>query len=565
MPTAPIILTSSFAPSAGGGGGAVDSVFGRTGAVVSGIDDYSKEQVNGLKLADVPAFSDVTVDNGSISLELGQALASVSRTGVIDGGVPSVDVDTTEFSIEDGTGIILDPFTDPDNPTWTGVSWTGKTGIPIANFPVSYIYADINGDIQQQATDWTTEDFRDKLILGTVVSFDGVNIDLVAPFVSYARGQSYLAQDYACGLGELNVSGNSYSNSSTDLKIKKTGGVTIQDSINSDISDKTPNDKTSLAEDPLTFNTIRSDGSGSFITDAGLTDINTTQMDDLNGGLIAIPNNKWVNINIAFYPGAGNQTTTFFPQIVYDNAETALANRENDALDDFGTNSRDNIRTLLTVKKGTTDLSPASGDAFFNDTGLFGRGGGVGGQSGIVQDQQSTYNVSEQPQTTTDAVRGAVQTKVGTGTDTDKAIEVLDGSDNVNYSIDGEGRVETVGLISSFVAGETISTGEACYLDSSREAYKADISDVTKSTGQIFIALEDVTATNSGRFTKFGNAPKRALASNFTVNAKLYLSTGGELTETATTVSGYVIREIGTADTTAILDTNVSTSWSIAV
>lgn len=50
--------TSKWTPGAvsGGGGGAVDSVFTRTGAVVSAIGDYTKEQITGLKTTDTPAF-----------------------------------------------------------------------------------------------------------------------------------------------------------------------------------------------------------------------------------------------------------------------------------------------------------------------------------------------------------------------------------------------------------------------------------------------------------------------------------------------------------------------------
>ena len=52
-----------------------------------------------------------------------------STTGVITGGVLTVNADTTKFDVSDGSGIIVDGFTDPDNPTITHVSWEGKTGI----------------------------------------------------------------------------------------------------------------------------------------------------------------------------------------------------------------------------------------------------------------------------------------------------------------------------------------------------------------------------------------------------------------------------------------------------
>lgn len=54
-------LLSGFFAKASTTGGAVSSVFGRTGTVVAVTDDYTKEQITGLKITDTPTFSGLSV------------------------------------------------------------------------------------------------------------------------------------------------------------------------------------------------------------------------------------------------------------------------------------------------------------------------------------------------------------------------------------------------------------------------------------------------------------------------------------------------------------------------
>lgn len=61
-----------------GGGGAVDSVHGRTGAVVSADGDYTQSEITGLKTSDSPQFTGLTIEGASITLN--------ETDGATDGG-----------------------------------------------------------------------------------------------------------------------------------------------------------------------------------------------------------------------------------------------------------------------------------------------------------------------------------------------------------------------------------------------------------------------------------------------------------------------------------------------
>jgi hypothetical protein len=59
---------AAFFNALGGGGGAVTSVFTRTGDVSAATDDYSKEQIAGLKTTDSPTFAGQTI-NGLANIQ----------------------------------------------------------------------------------------------------------------------------------------------------------------------------------------------------------------------------------------------------------------------------------------------------------------------------------------------------------------------------------------------------------------------------------------------------------------------------------------------------------------
>ena len=95
-------LLSGFFSNSGGGASAVTSVFTRTGDVAAAADDYTKEQITGLKTTDSPSFAGYKDADVTTAVKLGDvsnaALATTNKTLI---GATNELKDT------------LDNFTDP--------------------------------------------------------------------------------------------------------------------------------------------------------------------------------------------------------------------------------------------------------------------------------------------------------------------------------------------------------------------------------------------------------------------------------------------------------------------
>ena len=102
----------------------------------------------------------------------------------------------------------------------------------------------------------------------------------------------------------------------------------------------------------------------------------------------------------------------------------------------------------------------------------------------------------------------------------------------------------------SFTAGEDLTDGDLCYLKSDGNMWKADASAESTSSGLLGIALENISANNSGTFLIKG----RYTTTGLTTGDILYISeTAGEWTNTAPTTSTSIVRIIVYALSSTIL------------
>lgn len=379
-------------------------------------------------------------------------------TGLIAGGAMTPNADTTKFDISDGVGLVVDAFTDYANPDVDLVTWTGLTAIVptfIAGNNISFIAIDILGAVTQQATEFTSEQRRDLIVLGTLIHTNNVNITGSSD-VTHEVTSGYLVDDLAVAIGDLNLQGNNYNPASNDLTVRKESGQSFKANSNRSISVKDPNFSTSPVIDPLTFLYTYNDGSSGVTVIGGQTDIDPDQYDDGSGVLQAVANNKWTNQWFYFFPSTGVVAFRYGEAIYNSKAEaTAAALITNPS--SIGTGlTTEFIRTVCSIKKGATDLSDDT-EAVFSHTGKFGLTGGVGGGAGgTFQDLQDTYNNSITPEITTDSSRGAFSVKRGSTLDIDAVIEVLNGAGTQTFSISGNGDVVTNELT---VASEKIILG----------------------------------------------------------------------------------------------------------
>lgn len=319
----------------------------------------------------VPAEIEITIGANS-GLDVYRLNAIEGATGLISGG--AITRTGSTYEIEDGTGIIIDSFTDASNPTYKEVSWSGLTGLTPttpANI-ITRVYIDSDGNLQEQLSAFTAENRRDVVTIGSVITNDGVNISSVGQTAEITNGPIHTLYDFLECIGGINNSGNHYSSASTLLTIAKTAGSTCLRGANLANNDKDPNVLASPAESPIaSFNHLYHDGSGGFTIIPLQTVIDPDQYDDLSGTLAAVPNNRWTNQRIHFFPAFENFTAVQFGQVIYTSLAAAQAGASTEVFEPLPNITLSAIRTTLSVKSGTTDLSSAT-DAAFTNTGLFG-------------------------------------------------------------------------------------------------------------------------------------------------------------------------------------------------
>ncbi len=442
----------------------------------------------------------------SKGITLSKVLGNSAVTGTLEGGLITVNGgDGTKFDISDGQGYVVDQFTDPDNPTVTLVSWSSETALTpthAATF-VTFIAVNSSGTILQQATEHTIAQRRDLIVLGFVGTADGTNVNTTGD-ESNPIPIGYTGDCLARALDEINLSGNNYSAASTNLTIRREAGETFKPAINRFNDPKSPNRKTTAVDTGVTFIYIYDNGSGGLTLVPAQTNIDPDQLDDGSGTLAAVANNKWTNQIMYWFPNS-EIALVQYGDTEYSNlagAESAIPTMTFANL--FDTNETAAVRTILSVKKGTTDLSD-SNTAFVN-TGKFGFGGSGGGAGGTFQDMQDTYNNSVTPEILTDATRGAVTIQRGSAADSDNVLEGQNGAGTTTFEVDGNGDVtaKSVDIAASAaysVAGTAILSDSAgtmtiSNVDALDATSAASISAATAGVAQEYTKTQNFNATS---------------------------------------------------------------------
>lgn len=293
-----------------GGGGAVDSVFGRTGAVTAQSGDYTHEQVG---------VSD-------------EALAGAYVTGVLTGCEVTTNVDTTKYNVAEGTVLIVD-WTDPSDPKRTPVIFAGVTGVtpPDASLLFTANGIDINGNLvhagvafDESGAFFTNAQERQVACIQTAITNDGVN---VTPAESLRLAYEVPAAliDHIQNQGVTN-SGNQFV-ASTSTTIQKQAGTSSGLFINAVSDPQDPTPKTNAAIPTVSWFGNSRDGSGGF-------NVGVPPVSDLTAALLVydsnavslttMSNNKYQVKRIAFF-GTNDVTAITYGQDEYNSMAEARA------------------------------------------------------------------------------------------------------------------------------------------------------------------------------------------------------------------------------------------------
>ena len=300
-------------------------------------------------------------------------------------GSPQV---STTVTITAGEGVIVNNYTDPTDPTYTNVAWTEFTDVTVTSLGgADRTFFAINnvGTLLQQTTEFTAEEHRDVIHIGTAGHANHTNIVAVRSNPHAAFDPNVRLGDLAEAIGAFNVTGNVYENTGGGVTVDKTVGESYRLGNNFHTSKKSPDITEDAIDTTLSFNySYRNvvDGT-SFTLTTKTTLIDAGNYDFLGDGtLTALPANDWQVQVIKHFPGGAGHRIEY-GQTKYGTPEQAIADIPDVNHIHNPAFAEGIIRSYLVVRGGATDLSLIA-DAQFIEAGRFGVSGAAGSTGGGV-------------------------------------------------------------------------------------------------------------------------------------------------------------------------------------
>ncbi|WP_299074721.1 hypothetical protein [uncultured Paraglaciecola sp.] len=273
-------------------------------------------------------------------------------------GATTFDVAATKGQIRDGSA-------------YYNIDYAGATGVSVisTSSPSIYVYIDAAGALQQQTTEPTREEFREKLFL-TRLAFSGSTLAAQEQIANPSGQYTNTFRDYLSYVSSpkkgLALSGNA------SLTFQVAAGSIFELGTNNAGSYTNPNELSFSAQDPTTFFYLKQDATIA----TAQTSINVTQYDD--GGTLTNMTNNRFKIMVVYKFNSGNHVVQE-SQDQYsslDEAQAAISTRtfvENAAL------ANGTRLGWILVKKNATDLTDTSEARFVQDNGSFSTSVGVTG------------------------------------------------------------------------------------------------------------------------------------------------------------------------------------------
>lgn len=311
--------------------------------------------------------------SGSLS---GVGLAEI-ETGWLSGGDVTINGgDPAKYDIASGTIWVQGQTAPVSFGPFIGVS---PTDIATTQFTGNAINA--AGALVQRNTTPTPAERRTTALLQYAVHVDNATVTSIDDTRHLAQHVTSALVDFAFAIGSLNK-GNNYLPRASDTTTQKLEGITSLIHFQGAVSLTAPNDKTDVAEDPVTgIVQISRDGAGGFDR-VFINSIPVGFWDNDTGTLLATP--KYVIYQMRFLAGV---TACIVGQQTYDTLDEAVANVfvADPVLPSSVTQILNNYRTAIVAKGDVTDFEAAviAGTARFVQIDPSAPGGVV--EQGLVQ------------------------------------------------------------------------------------------------------------------------------------------------------------------------------------
>lgn len=308
-------------------------------------------------------------------------------TGILSGGVLSINVDTTRFDISDGTGVVIDNA-DPANPVYTPVTWTGLTAQTVTNIVTTEstnIAINSSGAVIQQEAAFSEQQHRELIKLGGISHIDNVNVDSAFTFKVPAYDANVSVFSLSQALGLINLSGNVFSANGVNLNINRTSGTVFAFGQNTDSNTQDPHTTAQSVATAANFLRMHSDGAGGEVVTGSFATIDPENY-DVSGTLTTMPNNQYQIKRLWVYSNTGLNVVQY-GTATYGNIEAAISGINTETFPQLPALSTALLRGWLVVKKGTTDLTNVA-EASFIEADKFSTNvaGGTVGIGSVVED-----------------------------------------------------------------------------------------------------------------------------------------------------------------------------------
>jgi hypothetical protein len=209
--------------------------------------------------ADLTVTGITTTSYAGITGDITEMMSTALGTGVISGGVLSINVNPTLIDISAMVGYIVDynssaPIT-PTNPSLVKVSTPAQVGLALTGPPTqlaTWWLVDSAGTFIQQAFGPTNIQNRTHIVLGATPRVGGVII--VAQSIPTVLSQiPNQLVDLMQGLGPFSTTGNILSANGANLTVNKTAGTLFIRAFSQISAYQNPNASTLPAQIPCTF------------------------------------------------------------------------------------------------------------------------------------------------------------------------------------------------------------------------------------------------------------------------------------------------------------------------
>lgn len=247
-------------------------------------------------------------------------------TGLLKNGLITINGDPSKFNISAGIGVISD-FANPEIPVSSIINFGPFTAITptyLTTGNITYMAVNSSGVLVQQATEFTTSQRRDLIILGAVIHSNLATINVVNNISAPSNADTNQLHDFMNYVGALNLDGNKYTANGANLALNKSAGTIFKFGVNFATDWKKPHELGQTLQTALTFRYRTQNGT------EGTDRVNLNPaLYDLNNVLTTVPNNRYTIQTVTMFQTG--LTRIQYGQELYTNlqdAENAILTRD---------------------------------------------------------------------------------------------------------------------------------------------------------------------------------------------------------------------------------------------